>query len=431
MNTDVIIIGGGATGLFTALDLSLRGLNVILFERGDIGAGTSGKFHGMLHSGARYAVNDPHSAIECIQENKILSTIAPQAIVDTGGIFVGITDDDVKYSDEFIKALKKVGIEHKVLTKEETLQEEPLLNKELKLAIWVPDKVIRGYDLLSLVAIHASLNGARIKTYNEVVDFIKEGGEVRGVRVKDHISGEIKEYRSDFIVNTSGPHTFKILEKLGIKDLPALFAEGAMLVYKKPIVSHIINRLRLPSDGDIIVPYSDVSILGTTAKLIEDPENYTVDQNEIETLIKEGSIMVPSISNMKYHRIYSSIRVLYKRFEKETGRTATRDFVIIDHEKEHGIRGILSIFGGKFTTSRLMGERVGDLVTEKLGLNVKSRTRNYQLNIPENLEYLAEKLGVPKILYKLVLSRLGSLDEDRYLYVNLSTFLSYLSQVKN
>ncbi len=69
---DVIVIGGGATGGGTALDLALRGLRVALIERADLTDGTSGRYHGLLHSGGRYAVRDPESARECIDENRIL-----------------------------------------------------------------------------------------------------------------------------------------------------------------------------------------------------------------------------------------------------------------------------------------------------------------------------------------------------------------------
>lgn len=425
---NVIIIGGGAIGIFTALDLALRGVNVILFEKNDIGSGTSGRFHGLLHSGARYAVNDPQSAAECIQENKILTKIAPQVIDDTGGIFIGVTDEDVEYSEEFVKALKNVGIDFRILSKDEVLKNEPLLNKELKVAIWVPDKVIRGYDLLSLVAIHASLNGAKIRTYNEVIDFLKDGKNIIGVKVKDWITGKIKEYKATVIINASGPYSLKVLEKAGIQDLPALFAEGAMLVYKGLKINHVINRLRLPSDGDIILPYGESSILGTTAKLIEDPENYTVDEDEIETLIKEGSAMIPSISKMKYNRMYSSVRILYRKEEEESGRSATRDFVIVDHEQEHGISGIISVFGGKFTTARLIGEKVGDIISKKLSVNKGSITKDYSLKLPENLEELAERSDIPKVVVKSIMSKKYSLDEDRYLYPNLSILLSYLAR---
>jgi glycerol-3-phosphate dehydrogenase len=83
MGFDVVVVGGGVNGLFTALDLSLRGFKVLLLERGSVGSGTSGRMHGLLHSGARYVVTDPRAAVECIEENRIMARIAPHAIEDT------------------------------------------------------------------------------------------------------------------------------------------------------------------------------------------------------------------------------------------------------------------------------------------------------------------------------------------------------------
>src|SRR5512143_3197020 len=97
LDCDVLVIGGGATGAGVLFDLALRGLRVILAEQSDIGTGTSGRYHGLLHSGARYVVRDPSSAKECIEENRILRKIAPHAIEDTGGLFVAMPPDDPGY----------------------------------------------------------------------------------------------------------------------------------------------------------------------------------------------------------------------------------------------------------------------------------------------------------------------------------------------
>ncbi len=100
--SDVIVIGGGCTGTGVARDLSLRGLNVTLIERGDLAAGATGRCHGVLHSGARYAVTDPESAQECARENVVLKSILSPIIEDTGGIFASLTDND--YVEHFLKA---------------------------------------------------------------------------------------------------------------------------------------------------------------------------------------------------------------------------------------------------------------------------------------------------------------------------------------
>ena len=94
---DVLVIGGGATGLGIAWDLALRGISVILVEMGDLSSGTSGRYHGLLHSGARYVVSDPETARECMKENAILRRIVSRAIDETGGLFVLAPGDDPSF----------------------------------------------------------------------------------------------------------------------------------------------------------------------------------------------------------------------------------------------------------------------------------------------------------------------------------------------
>ena len=98
----IAIIGGGGTGAALAHDLTLRGFEVSLFERGEFLSGTTGRHHGLLHSGARYAVHDPVAARECIQENNILRQIAPQALEQNDGLFVAISEADLEYREEFV-----------------------------------------------------------------------------------------------------------------------------------------------------------------------------------------------------------------------------------------------------------------------------------------------------------------------------------------
>ena len=94
LNTQVLIIGGGATGTGIARDLALRGVECILAEQRDINAGASGANHGLLHSGGRYVFADQESAKECREEGALLKKLAPHCIEDTGGLFVAVEGDD-------------------------------------------------------------------------------------------------------------------------------------------------------------------------------------------------------------------------------------------------------------------------------------------------------------------------------------------------
>jgi glycerol-3-phosphate dehydrogenase len=139
---DVIIIGGGATGAGIARDCALRGLKAALVERYDIATGATGRNHGLLHSGARYAVTDSESARECISENRILRRIARHCIEPTSGLFITLPEDDPAYQHTFITACQQAGIEAQPLTPAEALRIEPAVNPALLGAVQVPDGTV-------------------------------------------------------------------------------------------------------------------------------------------------------------------------------------------------------------------------------------------------------------------------------------------------
>ena len=153
----VIVVGGGGTGGALAHDLVLRGLAMTLLERGELTSGTTGRHHGLLHSGGRYAVNDPESAVECIAENRILRRIAPGSFEENGGLFVALTDEDMDYLPRFLAGCAACGIPTRELTVDQALSLEPGLNPALKAAVWVPDATMDAMRLV--VLIDASLRG--------------------------------------------------------------------------------------------------------------------------------------------------------------------------------------------------------------------------------------------------------------------------------
>src|SRR5947199_7057681 len=100
---EILVVGGGSTGAGVARDAAMRGFSTVLVERGDLATGTTGRFHGLLHSGGRYAVKDPMAARECIGENAILRRTAADCIEDTGGLFVSTRWDDPGFGDDFLE----------------------------------------------------------------------------------------------------------------------------------------------------------------------------------------------------------------------------------------------------------------------------------------------------------------------------------------
>jgi glycerol-3-phosphate dehydrogenase subunit C len=110
LETEVLVIGGGATGAGVLWDCALRGFDTVLVERSDLAEGTSGRFHGLLHSGGRYVVKDPRAADECVRENVVLRRIAADCIEDTGGLFVTTPDDEPDLGERTVAVLAHNGV---------------------------------------------------------------------------------------------------------------------------------------------------------------------------------------------------------------------------------------------------------------------------------------------------------------------------------
>lgn len=167
---DVIIIGAGATGAGTARDCSMRGLKTLLVERLDFTAGATGRNHGLLHSGARYAVTDAESASECIKENMTLRRIARHCVEETGGLFVTLPEDDLGYQKLFVDSCLAAGIQAEVIDPKEAIAMEPAVNPDIIGAVKVPDGAVDPFRLTTANVIDAKRHGADVLTYHEMVD---------------------------------------------------------------------------------------------------------------------------------------------------------------------------------------------------------------------------------------------------------------------
>jgi glycerol-3-phosphate dehydrogenase len=376
LETQVVVIGGGVTGTAVLRDLAMRGLNAMLFERGNFSEGTSGNFHGLLHSGGRYAVKDKPAAKECIDENKILRQIAPQAIEDSGGFFVVQDDVDEEYLPLFLQGCAEVGIPTEVLSGAEALREEPNLAPQVRQAVAVPDGSVDSWDLCAGGVAAAKELGARTFLYTPVTAILRQGDRVVGVKAVDQTSGDEYVVHADCVINASGPWTHTVAALAQI-EVDMVLSAGTMIVLDSRPVKRVINRCRYPSDGDIIVPVGTAIVLGTTSVEIEDPDNFAYQEWEIDKILDECVQMMPMIEDMGIQRIYAGVRPLYQPpelGEEEEGREVSRAHFVLDHEQLNGVGGFVTITGGKLTTCRLMAQDVVDLVCAKMGIDAPCRT---------------------------------------------------------
>lgn len=188
-SAQVIIIGGGATGVGILRDLSMRGISALLFEQGDLAYGTSSRFHGLLHSGARYAVKDPVSAEECIRENRILKKIAANCVADTGGWFIQTEEDDPSFVRRWLAGCQRSGIPVRKISTAEALVQEPLLNQDTVQVFEVPDAAVDGFKLVWANARSAQRYGGEYKTYHQVNQILRKGDQITGVTGIHRLTG--------------------------------------------------------------------------------------------------------------------------------------------------------------------------------------------------------------------------------------------------
>jgi glycerol-3-phosphate dehydrogenase len=380
-----LIVGGGGTGAAVAHDLALRGLLVTLVERGEVTSGTTGRHHGMLHSGGRYAVKDQESARECIEENWIIRKIAPGLVEENGGMFVAVTDEDVEYGHSLIEGCAACDIPTQRLTPEEAFRLEPNLSPDTKLVIMVPDGSFDAMRLPLRFFATAKKNGAVIKPYTEVVEVLKQGNIVTGVKVLDHRDMKQYDIAADIVINAAGPWAGKVADMVGV-EVPIRPSPGVMLALRGRLCHRVINRMTPSGDGDIIVPQRGLSVVGTSSWVVDDPDNLGLPKDHIEKMYTYGAMMIPAVRRAKFRAAWAAARPLVgARKGADTGRELSRTFKCFDHIDE-GVEGFVTITGGKATTLRGMAEACADVVVGKLGLDAPCQTRDTVL-LPHTAYY--------------------------------------------
>ena len=377
---DVIIIGGGATGAGIARDCSLRGIKALLLERSDISTGATGRNHGLLHSGARYAVTDHESAVECIRENMILRRIAAHCVEETDGLFITLPEDGLDYQARFVEACRKAGIRADVLDPEEARRLEPAANPALIGAVRVPDGAVDPFRLTSSNILDATAHGAEIRTYTEVRELIREQDRIVGVKAYDHRTHAEVEFRAQVVVNAGGIWGHGIAAKAGI-TVNMLPAKGALLIFGHRVNRMVLNRCRKPADADILVPGDTISLIGTTSSKIpyDQIDNMIITPDEVDLLLREGEKLSPLLARTRILRAYAGVRPLVASDDDPSGRTVSRGIVLLDHATRDGMEGFITITGGKLMTYRLMAEWATDLICKKIGNDGKCRTAEIPL----------------------------------------------------
>jgi glycerol-3-phosphate dehydrogenase len=373
-----LVIGAGSTGAATAHDLALRGFAVTVVERGEIASGTTGRNHGLLHSGARYAVKDAESAVECVAERDILSRIAPDLLELNGGLFVALDEHDLAYRDTFLEACARCGIPIRELSLAQVRDLEPALSSSCLAAVEVADGVFDPFHLCLAFLATAESNDATVLPYREVEALVIRASNVEGAVVRDRRTGEQVTLEADVVVNATGPWADRIAALAGV-EVPVAPTAGVMVAVGGRYVDRVINRMAPPGDGDIVLPQRRSVVIGTSSWAVDDPDVIVIPPEHVALMLERGRALVPRLREGQTRGIFAAARPLIGRVGgSDAGRELSRTFECFDHAAD-GVEGFVTICGGKTTTARAMAEKVSDVVCAKLGVTATCTTRTVPL----------------------------------------------------
>ncbi|MGE3273128.1 MAG: glycerol-3-phosphate dehydrogenase [Chloroflexota bacterium] len=377
---DVLVVGGGIVGCGIARDAALRGLRVGLIEREDFGAGTTSRSTRLIHGGLRYLeLLDFGLVRQDMREREILIRIAPHLVrplpflVPMYGwpawkrdrLRIGMILYDLLSYD---KSLPR----HSFLDREATLAAEPRLNpRGLQGAARYYDAQVELPERLALAnAIDAAEHGALVRTYTDVVRFIREGGRVVGVEARDIATDRHVNIRATVVVNATGPWLDRSLADDAPEDhQPPLLrtTKGVHLVMPKTSSNAILSIAA--SDGRVffVVPWYGYSLVGTTDTDFDgDPGKAHAERSDVAYLLREAAAIFPSLADAPVYYGMAGVRALVRKDGIKAG-AVSRKHAIRDHGKTGGPEGLISVLGGKITAYRGIAEEATDLVMERLG----------------------------------------------------------------
>jgi len=413
---DVCVIGGGVTGAGIARDLSLRGLSVLLLEKGDWGGGTTGSSSWMIHGGPRYLEFDWETTRLSTQDAGHIVTIARNMVYRLVFLVPALPHDknNIERVETFMEVydrfqpLKK-ALPHVRLTAEEARRVEPGLSADVIGAVTVEEWGVDPHRLVFANVQDAMAHGARALNHTRVVDLLRDGGKVIGVRYRGS-DGATSEARAKVVVNAAGPWVPEISRMAGA-DVQLRPAKGIHIVYPHRISNFSIIAESVDGRDVLMVSHAGFTLLGTTDDdFYGDLDSVDVLDDEVDYLLQAFERVFPAIRAYRPVRTTTGVRpTLFKwrRYEDELSRR----YEVIDHSPE-GAEGFVTIAGGKLSMYRLMAEQTSDLVCRKLGHQAPCVTATRPLPGNESeLEpaaELARRSGISALAAMKLQSRQGS-----------------------
>lgn len=401
---DIVVIGGGITGACVAYEAATQGLKVALLEKNDFSAGTSSASSKLIHGGLRYLVNGELGMVrESLRERRVMANIAPNLVYPTpmlithaGNSFkdrkwvvkLGMLLYDVLSFDKAFTwdRAKRIPM-HRSLSRQKVLQSEPQVHAQgLTGGSVYYDSASLCPERLTLAFIKSAVRfGAKVSNHAAVTELLRDGaGRVSAVRVLDSLSGKQHTLHAKLTVNCAGPWADRIPEMAGsgaTGERALQRSEGVHFITKKPLISgkSIVGCSSRTGGHFFLIPWRGHTLVGTTDKAYTgDPDGYRVSAASVMELIAsvnegfgDGKL---TYADVQY--AYGGLRPLVETQTQET-YSASRRYEIFDNA-EQGLDGLITVEGGKFTTSRQLASDCMKVLARKLGVRLKRSITNQQ-----------------------------------------------------
>ena len=386
---DILIVGGGATGIGAAIDAASRGYKTLLVEQHDFGKGTSSKSTKLIHGGVRYLQQGNIALVnEALKERAILEKNAPHIVHNLSfvvpvydwweGPFYGI---GLKLYD--LMAGKEGFGKSEFLSKEETIAYLPTIEpEELQGGILYHDGQFDDTRLLISMLLTAESQGATLLNYTKLHSFLKTNEKITGGIIEDVFTQQKYNINAKVVINATGVFA-DVLRKKDEPKIPKMMmgSQGTHIVLDADFLPGK-TAIMIPhtKDGRILfaVPWHGKLLIGTTdTEVKEYPLDPIAQETEIGFLLEHAAEYLtknPSKTDIK--SVFAGLRPLVKSNNSESSSELSRE-----HKIEISQNGLVSIMGGKWTTYRNMGKDVINKASTYAGLpRVKSKTKDLQLN---------------------------------------------------
>jgi glycerol-3-phosphate dehydrogenase len=382
---DLLIIGGGATGCFTARDAARRGLSVALVEARDFASATSAHSSKLAHGGLRYLRNLETGLVrESLRERLALMRIAPHLVrplpfllpLHGGGLFartklaLGLTLYDLLAHDR--NRLEDPALHlprHRWIGKKAALAREPVLEATgFTGAFEYHDAQMYAPERLALEnLIDADAHGAVSANYVAAEKLLLRDGRIEGCGVRDTFTGDAFDVRAKAVLVAAGPWADLFLEQASGREAAHKLVRSKGIHLLVPQISRAALALETGGGHLFALPWRGHTLLATTDMPFSgDPASVAVTETDIDSFLAAFRKHLPaaSLSRDKVEFFYAGLRPLVSDGSKDSYHVSRRA-ELVDHAGE-GMNGLFSALGGKWTTSRALAEKATDAIAGKL-----------------------------------------------------------------